>query len=305
MDILFASSLGTPVEIARSIGQTNAACSGAGKQISGSWCKGSLLGAGSFGKVYKAQDAKTGRLFAVKEASLGDGDGVDCKHLDQLNTELEISRSARHPNVVSHLGHEFSDGKMYIFLEYVAGGSMASHLREFGPLAGNVLQQATYGIVDGLRYLHTMSPPVVHRDVKGANILVGSDFCVKLTDFGCSKQHDVTKSFRTVGSIPWMAPEVIMHQKGHGRRADMWSLGCTVLEMATAEPPWGRDAFDNMIAAVRRIGMTQDLPDIPADVPPLCDDFIRSCIKRDAQQRLNTKQAIKHEFLASFAQSAC
>merc|ERR1712137_1117989 len=113
--------------------------------------------------------------------------------------------------------------------EYVAGGSMASMLREFGALPTNLLRDATSGLVEGLNYLHSQNPPVIHRDIKGANILVDLDFCVKLSDFGCSKRNNVTKSFTTTGSIPWMAPEVIQQQDGFGRKADIWSLGCSMM----------------------------------------------------------------------------
>merc|ERR1712050_446641 len=154
-----------------------------------------------------------------------------------------------------------------IFLEYVPGGSMQSVLNEFGALTPSVLQRATRDCVMGLEYLHSRDPPVVHRDIKSANLLVTLDMRVKLADFGCSKRAPVTQSFTMVGSIPWMAPEVIMHQNGYGRKADIWSLGCTVLEMGTGEQPWGKDMFSNIMFAMRHIGMTNALPDVPQSVP--------------------------------------
>ncbi|CAE7571119.1 mkkA, partial [Symbiodinium sp. CCMP2456] len=132
------------------------------------------------------------------------------------------------------------------------------------------------GVLAGLDYLHTRNPPVVHRDIKGANILVDLNFNVKLSDFGCSKREDLTKSFTTIGSIPWMAPEVISQQQGHGRKADIWSMGCAVLEMATAEKPWGNDAFDNVMYALRHISMTDAIPPIPDTLGEAGEAFVRS-----------------------------
>merc|ERR1719188_1507119 len=115
-------------------------------------------------------------------------------------------------------------------------------------------------MLKGLDYLHTRRPPVVHRDIKCANILVDLNFSVKLADFGCSRQQDVTTSFTTIGSIPWMAPEVIQQHDGYGRKADIWSLGCTVIEMFTAEKPWGNAFFDNIMYAMSHIGLSEALP---------------------------------------------
>ena len=95
------------------------------------------------------------------------------------------------------------------------------------------------GATPGLAYLHSMR--TVHRDIKGANLLVEKNGRIKLADFGMAKQMvehmSFTRSFK--GSAFWMAPEVI-RQRGHGVAADIWSVGCTVLEMATGNPPWSQ-----------------------------------------------------------------
>merc|ERR1712050_167261 len=137
----------------------------------------------------------------------------------------------------------------------------------------------TREIVEGLEYLHTREPPVVHRDVKGGNILVGLDGRVKLADFGCSKRAQETMSQTMRGSVPWMAPEVIAHTR-YGRGADIWSFGCVLIEMASARVPWGK--FDNQLAAMVKIGMSRETPPLPTGISPTCEDFIRLCVQRDA-----------------------
>jgi mitogen-activated protein kinase kinase kinase len=117
--------------------------------------------------------------------------------------------------------------------------------------------------VEGLAYLHDNK--VIHFDIKAANLLVDSEGTVKLADFGCSKKIEATYSHSELvmslkGSIPWMAPEVIK-QTGSGRKADIWSVGCAVLEMLTARHPW--PDFQNHLSAIMKIAMSNEIPEIP------------------------------------------
>uniref|UniRef100_A0A7S2JV26 Protein kinase domain-containing protein n=1 Tax=Zooxanthella nutricula TaxID=1333877 RepID=A0A7S2JV26_9DINO len=260
------------------------------------WKKGAQIGCGSYGCVYKARDSLSGRIFAAKETPLDRGSTDQTQYFEKLEMEIDICKSLRHPNIVGFLGFEYTNGFMYIFLEYVAGGSMAHVLREFGPLSPVLLTSAAKGCAEGLCYLHARDPPVVHRDIKCANILVDVDFCVKLADFGCSKRHADTQSFTAIGSVPWMAPEVI-RQTGYGRRSDVWSLGCVAIEMATARHPWG--SFDNPMAAMMRIGMSEDTPPLPERVSEGCRAFIKQCTQRDRERRPHASELLSHEFVRS------
>jgi len=271
-------------------------CFKAGHNEDLGWRKGGCLGRGSYGTVYRALDRGNGRIFAVKETQLEESSEHDRKLLARLEVELEICRALRHPNIVSYLGHAYQDTHIYIYLEYVAGGSVADLLKEFGPLVGYPLQSAVKGCLEGLNYLHTRSTPVVHRDIKGANILVDLNFHMKLADFGCSKRNAVTQSFTTIGSIPWMAPEVISQQNGYGRKADIWSFGCLVIEMVSAQKPWGM-SFDNMMAALAIIGLSQKLPEMPPNASEDCCNFIRRCVVRKAEDRPSAAVLLQDAFL--------
>merc|ERR1711879_970510 len=153
-------------------------------------------------------------------------------------------------------------------------------------------------LLEGLEYLHSRSPPVVHRDIKSNNVLVGQDFCLKLADFGCSKCDDMTTSFTTVGSVLWMAPEVIRGQDGgHGRKADIWSLGCVFIEMVTAERPWSPKSFDNMWQAMKHIEGSEETPLIPKDLPEALHDLIVCCVQRSPSQRASASELLAKEFL--------
>jgi len=258
------------------------------------WIKGDSLGSGSFGTVYKALDPVKLQIFAVKEIAL---EG-NAKSRERLAVELSICQSLRHPNIVSFLGHDYTEHSLFIYLEFVPGGSMSSLLSEFGALEGNVLRKATQGMLQGLDFLHTRSPPVVHRDLKGANLLVSVDMSVKLADFGCSKWSSDTKSFTTLGSVPWMAPEVIMQSEGYGRKADIWSFGCTVIEMASAEKPWGNGTFDNLMFALNHIANSSETPPIPDGVDSSCCELIAACTQRSQHARPCTSDLLQQAFLA-------
>jgi len=263
------------------------------------WKRGEKIGSGSYGCVHKALDKETGHIFAVKRAVIEDRSDEDQRYRERLEAELSICMDLRHPNIVSYLGHDYADSNLYIYLEYVSGGSLASILSEFGPIEGPLMQMGTRGLLEGLNYMHTFNPPVVHRDIKGANILVDLNFCLKLADFGCSKRGMDTRSFTTVGSIPWMAPEVIQQQDGHGRKADIWSLGCTLIEMATADKPWGRDTFDNMMFALKHIGLSDAVPPIPEVLAAAGQDLIAACVQRSPMDRPWASELLAHEYVAA------
>jgi serine/threonine protein kinase len=255
------------------------------------WKKGDSIGTGSYGCVFKARNASNGALFVVKENIVDDQ-----VYHEKLQQELEICKDLDHKHIVKCLGHEYADRHLYIFFEYVAGGSLQCALTEFGPLEQGLMRTAMHALLEGLEYLHTRSPPVVHRDIKSANILISADFCVKLADFGCSKCNDLTTSFTTVGSVLWMAPEVIRCDNGgFGRKADIWSLGCVFIEMATAERPWKGHAFDNVWQAMKHIEGSDERPNLPDGLPEIMRSVIVRCVERCPSQRAGASELLAHK----------
>jgi len=258
------------------------------------WTKGDNIGRGSLGTVFQAMDQCSGQVFAVKEVQINPEDQVDMQFKADLENEIKIVKDLKHPRIVSYLGHDYMDSCLYIYLEYMAGGSMASVLAQFGALEESLLVVYAREMLEGVEYLHTRDPPVVHRDIKGANVLVGLDCRVKLSDFGCSKRTQETWSVTMKGSIPWMAPEVVKHT-GYGRKADIWSFGCVMIEMATADSPWGK--FDNPMAAFHKIGMSDALPAIPEFLSDECREFIGLCVQRDFTKRPTAAELLDLELV--------
>eukprot|EP00930_Biecheleria_cincta_P037963 TRINITY_DN26089_c0_g1_i1.p1 TRINITY_DN26089_c0_g1~~TRINITY_DN26089_c0_g1_i1.p1 ORF type:complete len:463 (-),score=50.54 TRINITY_DN26089_c0_g1_i1:232-1533(-) len=259
------------------------------------WRRGELIGQGTYGRVYLAQHRADGKIFAVKVARMRPNEDGGQEGYENLKRELHIIEGLCHPNVVRCLGHEYYNGSLEICMEYLPGGSLRALVDSFGALQGELLPHASRQLLEGLSYLHEQSPPVVHRDLKGANVLVGLDFCLKLADFGCAKQaKGGTKSLTSMGTPQWVAPEVFHHSDGHGRKADIWSFGCVVLEMVKASDPWGEDAFDNVMHAIRTIAFTEDLPPIPEDLLPEGSDLVRRCLERSPELRPTARELLRH-----------
>jgi hypothetical protein len=263
-----------------------------------SWVQGDLLGHGSLGSVFKALDQRTGQMIAVKEVRIDRKLDTDMKLKNALENEVGLYKELQHPHIVSYFGHDYIDNSLYIYLEYMPGGSVAQVLSQFGPFDESLIVSYAVGLLEGLDYLHSRDPVVLHRDIKGANILVGIDCRVKLSDFGCSKRAADTMSQSLKGSVPWMAPEVIQ-QAGQGRRSDVWSFGCVIIEMATAKHPWGN--FDNPIAAMLHIGMSDKTPPLPEHLSNACRSFIEACTQRDKNKRPQADELLKHPFVVDFS----
>ena len=188
---------------------------------------------------------------------------------------------------------EGADGSYQLFLEYAPGGSLADEAaRNGGALGERAVRAYTADVLRGLAYLHGRS--VVHGDVKARNVVVGADGRAKLADFGCARAPGAAR--RAIGGTPaFMAPEVARGED-QGPAADVWALGCTVVEMATGRAPWG-DA-DDVLAALHRIGYTDAVPEVPRWLSAEAKDFLARCFARDAADRPAAAQLLEHPFVA-------
>ncbi|XP_020575378.1 mitogen-activated protein kinase kinase kinase 3-like, partial [Phalaenopsis equestris] len=149
------------------------------------WKKGKLLGRGTFGHVYLGFNSESGQMCAIKEVKVISDDSISRESLKQLNQEINLLRQLSHPAIVQYYGSELVDETLAVYLEYVSGGSIHKLLQEYGPFGEPVIRNYTAQILSGLAYLHARN--TVHRDIKGANILVDPNGEVKLADFGMAK----------------------------------------------------------------------------------------------------------------------
>ncbi|XP_016061729.1 PREDICTED: mitogen-activated protein kinase kinase kinase 19 isoform X5 [Miniopterus natalensis] len=217
-----------------------------------------------------------------------------------LWTKVDLLKALKHVNIVAYLGTCLEKNTVSIFMEFVPGGSISSIINRFGPLPEMVFCKYTEQILQGVAYLHENC--VVHRDIKGNNVMLMPTGVIKLIDFGCAKRlawagfsgthSDMLKSMH--GTPYWMAPEVI-NESGYGRKSDIWSVGCTVFEMATGKPPLA--SMDRM-AAMFYIGAHRGLmPPLPERFSENAADFVRVCLTRDQHERPSAVQLLKHSFL--------
>lgn len=287
-----SNSAVTSPSVPRSPGRTETPASPGSR-----WKKGKLLGRGTFGHVYVGFNSESGEMCAMKEVTLFSDDAKSKESAKQLMQEIALLSRLRHPNIVQYYGSEAVGDKFYIYLEYVSGGSIYKLLQEYGQFGELAIRNYTQQILSGLAYLHAKA--TVHRDIKGANILVDPNGKVKLADFGMAKHitgQSCPLSFK--GSPYWMAPEVIKNSNGCNLAVDVWSLGCTVLEMATTKPPWSQ--YEG-VAAMFKIGNSRELPVIPEHLSDDGKDFVKLCLQRNPHHRPTAAQLLEHPFVKNAA----
>ncbi|XP_060076190.1 mitogen-activated protein kinase kinase kinase 2-like [Ylistrum balloti] len=261
------------------------------------WKKGHQLGSGSFGEVFVCYDKDSGRELAVKQVSLTQMNAELSKEVRALENEIQLLRNFQHERIVSYFGCHQDQNLLSIFMEYMPGGSIKDELSKYGPLTESVTRKYTRQMLEGLAFLH--KNVIVHRDIKAANVLRDLQGNIKLADFGASKRlHTICsatgfKSF--VGTPHYMAPEVI-NGEGYGRKADVWSLGCTVVEMISGKPPWSE--LESM-AAIYKIA-TAERPEfeLPQRTSEFSREFLRLTFRRNPLERPSSEDLLRHRFTA-------
>ncbi|CAH8282416.1 unnamed protein product [Eruca vesicaria subsp. sativa] len=256
-----------------------------------SWSRGTCIGRGCFGTVNKAVSKINGGVFAVKSVDI-----ATClpAQSQSLENEITILRSLEpHPHIVTFLGDDASKEGTSSFrnlhLEYSPEGDVANGgiiVKE------TLLRRYVFCLVSALRHVH--SNGIAHCDVKSKNVLVADGgSSVKLADFGSAMELEKpTDEILPRGSPLWMAPEVVRREY-QGPESDVWSLGCTVVEMLTGKPAWEDNGFDSL----SRIGFSNELPFIPAAVSELGRDFLEKCLRRDRRLRWSCDQLLEHPFI--------
>lgn len=266
--------------------------------MKGQWQKGKLIGRGSYGSVYHATNLETGASCAMKEVDLFPDDPKSSDCIKQLEQEIRILRQLHHPNIVQYYGSEVVGDRLYIYMEYVHPGSLQKFMHEHcGAMTESVVRNFTRHILSGLAYLH--STKTIHRDIKGANLLVDALGSVKLADFGVSKIL-TEKSFELSlkGSPYWMAPELMMaaikkeSSPDVAMAIDIWSLGCTIIEMLTGKPPWSE--FEGPQAMFKVLHKS---PHIPENLSSEGQDFLQQCFRRNPAERPSAAVLLTHAFV--------
>lgn len=255
------------------------------------WYRGKILGMGSYGSVYLGFNQFTGEIFAVKQILCSINDKRRNQLLESIKTEITTLRELDHPNIVTYLGFNQDGDYFNLFLEYVSGGSLASQIKKKGPVDDETLRHYLKQCLLGLQYLHSKN--IIHRDIKGANILVDADGVIKISDFGISKFENLTQKRTSLkGTAYWMAPEVAQGEHIATTKIDIWSLGCVVIELLTGSHP-----FPSLEAlqAIYRVGngVKPDIPNVAEDI----QDFVAKCLEVDPAKRASAADLLSHPFI--------
>lgn len=250
---------------------------------------GDSLGKGAFGQVYRALNWATGETVAVKEIQLSN---IPKAELGEIMSEIDLLKNLNHPNIVKYKGFVKTRDYLYIILEFCENGSLHNICKRFGKFPENLVAVYISQVLGGLVYLHDQG--VIHRDIKGANILTNKDGTVKLADFGVASNTTtgVVSDAAVVGSPYWMAPEVI-EQSGATTASDIWSVGCLVIELLEGHPPY--HTLEPMPALFRIV--QDDCPPIPDGASPIVKDFLYHCFQKDCNLRISAKKLLKHPWM--------
>ncbi|KAF4394509.1 hypothetical protein F8388_020334 [Cannabis sativa] len=189
-------------------------------------------------------------------------------------------------------------------MEYMSGGTLSDEIRRRGGrLDESLIKLYTYQILQGLDYLHGKG--LAHCDIKSQNILVGEEG-VKIADLGCAKLvrrvdwiededlYEWDAASKISGTPAFMAPEVARGEQ-QGVEADVWALGCTIIEMATGGGPWPE--LNDPASALYHIGYRNCLPELPSWLSEEGKDFLSMCLKRDSKERWTAKELVGHRFV--------
>ncbi|XP_029305878.1 STE20-like serine/threonine-protein kinase isoform X2 [Cottoperca gobio] len=259
------------------------------------------LGDGAFGKVFKAQNKQNGTLAAAKV--------IDTKTEDELEdymVEIDILASCDHHHIVQLLDAFYFEGKLWILIEFCAGGAVDAIMLELErPLTEPQIRVVCRQTLEALSYLHENK--VIHRDLKAGNILLSLDGEVKLADFGVSAKNTKTLQRRDsfIGTPYWMAPEVVMCETSKDRpydyKADIWSLGVTLIELAQVEPP---NHEMNPMRVLLKIAKSEP-PTLmhPSRWSSDFNDFLRKALDKNVDNRWGTLQLLQHPFVTSVTHS--
>ncbi|KAM9251404.1 mitogen-activated protein kinase kinase kinase 1-like [Cariama cristata] len=263
------------------------------------WLKGQQIGLGAFSSCYQAQDVGTGTLMAVKQVTYVRNTSSEQEEVvEALREEIRMMSHLNHPNIIRMLGATCEKNNYNLFIEWMAGGSVAHLLSKYGAFKESVIINYTDQLLHGLSYLHENQ--IIHRDVKGANLLIDSTgHRLRIADFGAAarlaSKGTGAGEFQgqLLGTIAFMAPEVLRGQQ-YGRSCDVWSVGCVVIEMACAKPPWNAEKHSNHLALIFKIASATTAPSIPSHLSPGLRDVTLRCLELQPQDRPPSRELLKH-----------
>ena len=228
--------------------------------------------------------------MAIKQIDLY---SISNENISSIEGEINLLKNLDHPNIVKYIECIRTKSHINLILEYVENGSLHQMVKQSGKMGEHLVFIFVKQILEGLAYLHNQG--IIHRDIKGANLLLTKNGIVKLADFGYSILNDKNKVNSIVGTACFMAPEVIEQKGNISPKCDIWSLGCTIVQLLTTRPPYYE--FEPMAAMFRIV--TDDCPPIPSDISEFLKDFLLKCFTKDPLKRPSAKELLYHPWITT------
>ncbi|KAJ3622570.1 hypothetical protein Zmor_004504 [Zophobas morio] len=258
-----------------------------------------MIGKGGFGVVYKCLDVATGECVAIKSITSKNISKAKLKDLQaEINLLKQLSASSEEgvQYITHYINSFYAFNCLHIILEIdlklrlCEQGSLLSILKKYGVFPENLIAVYMRQVLLGVSFLHRQG--IIHRDIKGANILTTRKGEVKLADFGVSVFLEEGAISSVAGTAYWMAPEII-ELRGACEESDIWSLGCTVIELLTGYPPYFHMApMPAMYAIVQN-----DLPPFPEGLSDALQDFLNKTFQKYIPNRGKAEDLLKHPFI--------
>eukprot|EP00906_Rhabdomonas_costata_P037223 RCo052337 len=256
-----------------------------------------LLGAGASGKVYSVKHKPSGLTIAVKRISVGEE-----QHLQQIKRELDTLYAECHDHIITFYGAFFDHGDILIALERM-DGSLHDCLSAMQKIPETVLRGITKQVLKALVYLHK-TRHVVHRDVKPSNLLFSRDGSIKITDFGISAAlvDSACQAHTFVGTVQYMSPERLSGAE-YSYPVDIWSLGCTLIQLATGRHPYSKLDEKANFWEVLQLITNENSPELPPDqiFSRNFRNFVQLCVVKDPAGRGTAAQLLEHPFVAEMS----
>ncbi|KAL3526786.1 hypothetical protein ACH5RR_011442 [Cinchona calisaya] len=267
------------------------------------WVRGEILGHGSFGTVSLAKPKRQSSQEIIPQLMAVKSCGVSCS-ASLVNEKVILDEFRDCPEIIQCYGDSFSfekGEKLYnLFLEYASGGALADKLKNScnSGLPENEVRRYAKGILRGLNCIHKNG--FVHCDIKLQNILLSRDGAVKIADFGLAKrlvvglEKEGNLGCELRGTPLYMSPEMVTGGD-QSSPADIWALGCLVAEMFTGAPAW---RCSDIAALLMRIGVGDEVPEIPGKLSEEGKDFMRKCFVKDPKKRWTAEMLLNHPFVS-------
>ncbi|OLL21844.1 Serine/threonine-protein kinase nak1 [Neolecta irregularis DAH-3] len=254
-----------------------------------------LVGRGSYGSVYKGIHNPTKQIVAIKVLSL-DTEEDAIEDIQREITLLSQLKQADAQNVTRYHGCHLNGSRLWIIMDYCTGGSIRT-LMKCGRIEERYMSIIIREVLSAFSYIHKAG--IIHRDVKAANILIANDGRVQLCDFGVAAQVAANQMKRStfVGTPYWMAPEVITEGKTYNFKADIWSLGVTVYEIAVGNPPFADQE------PMRAVWLIPREPPTKLEGPQFSifmKEFVALCMRESAEDRPIAEELMKAKFIKQY-----